>query len=517
MSLQSQYFKLTADEAALTVYDIIIVGAGFGGGTLAADLFVRNKRSGDSKKILVIESGNLLFHSHCSNAARPTAVGNADKQSIAFFKDFRGKYKNYESPQWEGGPLYALGGRSSVWTFYIPRPHDETLEKHFPSSVVKELNKTFFEKAESTLNMSFPQNPTVAHWNLVQELNKTAKGSEAWVNGRTASEFRHNKDSAFAAGAYSTVDRLLEIAMNDPQAEGNFKILLGTKVDRLEFQSSSIESVVLNGGIKIKTKHVVLCAGSVNSAAILLRSGVDIKALGGGMLTDHGMYEVVRTFKYSPHPTQEEVGPIRLQAYTNLGTDEHAALARIYVNWSTLGIRTHDLDAKPDFQLVFILTTKLGNENTIMLDEREPVIHIARTNDHDNATERQAMAEITNNAMNAMVKTLNVTFDDPTPLSSEFVAPLKLGVWAHELGSLPMPGPDPVPGDPVPPSVLDANLTLQGGYQGVSVCDNSVFPYSPSANPSLTLAALALRLSEFLMPRDNSQDAGTIGEIIEVV
>ena len=48
-------------------------------------------------------------------------------------------------------------------------------------------------------------------------------------------------------------------------------------------------------------------------------------------------------------------------------------------------------------------------------------------------------------------------------------------------------------------SVLDADLSLRGDYKGVSVCDNSVFPFSPSANPSLTLAALALRLSALLI------------------
>jgi choline dehydrogenase-like flavoprotein len=35
-------------------------------------------------------------------------------------------------------------------------------------------------------------------------------------------------------------------------------------------------------------------------------------------------------------------------------------------------------------------------------------------------------------------------------------------------------------------------------YDNLYVCDNSVFPTSPAANPSLTLAALALRLATHL-------------------
>ncbi|KAL2784475.1 hypothetical protein BJX66DRAFT_316566 [Aspergillus keveii] len=36
------------------------------------------------------------------------------------------------------------------------------------------------------------------------------------------------------------------------------------------------------------------------------------------------------------------------------------------------------------------------------------------------------------------------------------------------------------------------------GYDNLYACDNSVFPASPCGNPSLTLAALALRLADSL-------------------
>jgi len=46
-------------------------------------------------------------------------------------------------------------------------------------------------------------------------------------------------------------------------------------------------------------------------------------------------------------------------------------------------------------------------------------------------------------------------------------------------------------------SVVDADLKLRG-YDNLYVCDLSVFPTAPAANPSLTLAALAMRLSDHL-------------------
>lgn len=46
-------------------------------------------------------------------------------------------------------------------------------------------------------------------------------------------------------------------------------------------------------------------------------------------------------------------------------------------------------------------------------------------------------------------------------------------------------------------AVVDADLKY-GGLDNLSVCDLSVFPTSPAANPTLTLTALAMRLADRL-------------------
>jgi choline dehydrogenase-like flavoprotein len=45
--------------------------------------------------------------------------------------------------------------------------------------------------------------------------------------------------------------------------------------------------------------------------------------------------------------------------------------------------------------------------------------------------------------------------------------------------------------------VVDADLRF-AEYENLYACDNSVLPTSPAANPTLTLAALALRLAAHL-------------------
>ena len=53
--------------------------------------------------------------------------------------------------------------------------------------------------------------------------------------------------------------------------------------------------------------------------------------------------------------------------------------------------------------------------------------------------------------------------------------------------------------------VVDTNYKIRS-YQSIYVCDLSIFPVSPPANPSLTLVAMALQLAKQL----GGASAGTV-------
>ena len=77
-----------------------------------------------------------------------------------------------------------------------------------------------------------------------------------------------------------------------------------------------------------------------------------------------------------------------------------------------------------------------------------------------------------------------------------------VGGVAHEVGTLRM---ERTKGKYVDqhgrqPGVVDENLRFLG-HQRLYACDLSVFPTSPAANPTLTLAALAIRLADHLRAR----------------
>jgi len=66
-----------------------------------------------------------------------------------------------------------------------------------------------------------------------------------------------------------------------------------------------------------------------------------------------------------------------------------------------------------------------------------------------------------------------------------------LGAVAHEVGTMHVEGPQ------TQDFVVNKNLQVRG-FDNLYVCNLSIFPFSPPANPSLTLAAIALQLAERL-------------------
>ncbi|KAG8751896.1 hypothetical protein FRC12_012213, partial [Ceratobasidium sp. 428] len=123
-TFEDKFFTLTVEQAAQQdpgkEYDIVIVGSGIGGGVLAHDLFDTNRMLGKhAKRVLLLEKGGLVFHSHCLNTARPDGlVNDRGQQNGTFFRLFREDFvfdPPLTSKDWNGGPIFALGGRSSAW------------------------------------------------------------------------------------------------------------------------------------------------------------------------------------------------------------------------------------------------------------------------------------------------------------------------------------------------------------------------------------------------------------------
>ena len=546
-TFEAQWFQLTPERAATQKYDIIVIGTGMGGGVVAGDLFDTNSRLGEkAKSVLVIEKGGLTFHSHCLNAARPSGYGeDRGQQNDTFFALFKKNYKFKDPKQdaeWKGGPMFNVGGRGAAWGLFCPRIHDEPLEANFGTDLAKQLIRTWYKEAESLMSLSLPLTNTV-HQNIMERLNiKTKSKGCQWQWGRIASEFSETRNFDFALGAYSPIDKILEIAMSKSRdvtgacvEHPNWKIVINTEVRRILWDSDGKRAtgVVVrdangketeiflkkdsSGNPLLDDGKIVLGAGSVGSPAILMRSGLkdelqkpDSNAL---HLTDHDIFAKGVTFTYNDPSIRDKVGSMKLQSYIRLDSKK-IALINFAIDSSSFLPREflpsqHFTNRNfPKLIGAIILPTDLNTNNTIELDDNdEPVLTAGRDPPFKNSDpEVVEIRDVTKDAIKSVVDALNLQLL-PTNAGGEydwddanFFKELELGGVAHELGTLPLKCYVPVeptpeqPNPPEKPALVKPNLELVS-RKGVYVCDLSIFPFSPEVNPTPTLVALALRLS----------------------
>ncbi|KAG8767239.1 hypothetical protein FRC12_006380 [Ceratobasidium sp. 428] len=351
----------------------------------------------------------------------------------------------------------------------------------------------------------------------IEGLSTLSTSQVQWEWGRIASEFRDDHNYDFAQGAYSSIDKLLEIAMSKPtDSKGNivehehFKTVLNADVRSLEFDGDKNVN-----GVNVRTQtgnmvripikaggKVVLCAGSVHSPSILLRSGISqqlLESKGGLHLTDHDVYFYSCSFRYAEPSQRAAIGPMKLQSYVVLG--QQACLANMSIDASSFLPRgVSPDDDLPQFIMVFILPRPLVGDNSIKIDPKtdEPVISMKRGKA---ATQQQydEMQRLTASAMNSLVGSAGLQFIgfrgvSVNPHEIEF-GMLQLGGVAHECGTLPMDNEHNS-------HCLDTDLALISEIaNNVHVCDLSLLPFSPESNPTITLAALAIRLSRSLSAR----------------
>ncbi|KAG8980577.1 hypothetical protein FRB93_009184 [Tulasnella sp. JGI-2019a] len=404
---ERSFFTLTVDQAKeLGPYDIIVVGTGIGGGVVARDLHETNFRLGDgAKSVLVIEKGGLSFHSHCLNTARFSGSDNDHGQrNDVFFACFKEEYRfdteaGASGKDVYGGPMCNVGGRSAVWGLFSPRIHSSTLDSYFPEAVAKDLKDSFYEKAEKLFKLSSPGNKII-HQHLIDRLNSQADSSFGvyWQRSKIASEFKNGKNVDFAKRAYSTIDKLLEIAMSKPlgpdkhhQKHMNFKMLIRTEVRKVVVNAQkNVTAVVVRTDcgaehtINLKADgKVVLAAGSVASPAILLRSdNVTLRA--ECCITDHDILYRSLSFRYLKDAYREKVGSMKLQTYFKMGIegDSRVGLATVSIDASPFLPQADTADKNlPQFIMAFTLPCPLETSCGIQLGpDSEPRVKSSELN-----------------------------------------------------------------------------------------------------------------------------------------
>ena len=250
---------------------------------------------------------------------------------------------------------------------------------------------------------------------------------------------------------------------------------------------------------RLFAKKVILCAGTIATAIIAFNSGLQktLPLVGKG-LTDHEIWGV-----RFPKTTKDILkDPMKFQCRMVIGG--HDALLNVAINANTFLARPfcesqcigHDgkpsdpADSSPLKQDTINVTIETlaelveGNE-VLNTPTPEPVVYIKHVvKDEKNYEHKQL--EMQDLATEIRNKLLEINPSKPAPRLSR----AGFGAVAHEVGTMRIKGPTSVKN-----YVVNEKLQVQG-HTNLYVCDLSIFPMSPPANPSLTLAAIALWLAD---------------------
>lgn len=516
-------------------FKFIIIGSGMGGGMLARQLINNGQR------VLLIEKGGLEYSTHVLNTSRPhfdhtsTDPSTPARDNEQVFQMNRKPYPIAagSTTEFGGGAINALGGRSLMWSLETPEIDlsEGSLGKTwFPASIVEYLAESNgYARAHRIMANSPPSDVKYPHEHL--EISTTCKDAvrdardflQEALDGYDKSRHKSGHKSGhpdpvtngagfapkdklyyFPQGAYSTVDYLLDRLHSKDE---NLTVLASHEVVSLRQAGNSVKEIVLRGsdrspGLSILDTleaNVVLCAGTIDTAAIALRSCLsNVSSLIGIGLTDHEIWST-RFWKSkwkprlssqkSPARSQENHLPVELTAEINV--HKHEALLTVctqaesfYKHDFATGAEGSPKKTGNTLNVMLEFETPLSTSSAVELDAltSEPVLKLKQKPLDTSRKFKRHLRALSSN--------LHKSFGFGDHYSGPNMVRGKFGFVAHEVGTMRM-------GDEPENSVVDENLRVHG-MENLYVCDLSVFPFSPRANPALTLTALAMRLGDFL-------------------
>ena len=255
-----------------------------------------------------------------------------------------------------------------------------------------------------------------------------------------------------------------EVYLDPARARRNLRVRPNALVDQVLFDDRRAVGVLLSDGEVIEAKTVVLCAGALHSPAILLRSGVARQGLGQNL---------------HDHPS--------LSVATNAGTADEASLAVSVVAWAT-HVAQHDIQLMPfdssQGASLMAAAMRVFSRGEVRLASSDaaadPIVEFDLLSDERDLDLLRAGVR----AISAYVPAAEV------PASDEALR-AAVGPYFHAAGSCRMGAASDAK------AVVDEQCRVIG-YESLLVCDASVMPNLPRANPCVPTVMIAERVSAWL-------------------
>jgi choline dehydrogenase-like flavoprotein len=486
---------------AARVIDLVIIGSGMGGATLAAALAPTGRR------IVILERGERLGPSaearddraiwgrgHFRPAeawldgeGRPFSPGNyaCVGGNSKFYGAVLMRYREADF-----APVRHLGGTTTGWPFQYAE-----IERHYAAAeAMYEVRGALGDPTEPPRSTPFPHGPVpdepavadlrrrLARAGLTPSALPLGVDIERWLEGgRTPWD-------AYPGVTPGKMDAET-VGLARALAHPNVSLRTGARVVRVLVEGGRVAGVELEGGERIEAGAVALCAGAVMSAALLLASAAEDHPRG----LSNGSDQVGRNFMnhnlsavLAMHPLRRNRSVYQKTIQANDfylgGGPGGAPLGNVQmlgkVSATMLGAETPlpgllaRWIAGRSLDLLAMSEDLPHPDSRVTLRSGQVVLDWRRSNWEAHEALVSCLKAVLRRAGYPLV--LSHAFDRRTP--------------SHQCGTARM-GADPAT------SVVDP-WCRSHEVGGLWVVDASVLPTSAAVNPALTVAALALRAAE---------------------
>jgi choline dehydrogenase-like flavoprotein len=509
-------------------YDVIIIGTGAGGGTLAYRL------ANTGKRILILERGKFLPQEKANWDTVEVYKKDRYHTSEVWIDDSNGSKIHPGTGYWVGGNTKVYGG---ALMRFRERDFDQVEHKGgiSPAWMLKYQDfEPYYSEAEMLYdvhgergqdptepptNSPYPY-PPVSHEPRIQEIHDDLQKQGLHpinlplaiklneVNRRLGACIRCNTCDGFPCLVNGKGDSDIN-CIRPAIAFDNVTLLTEAEVLRLHTSPSgrevtSVEVKLADQIINFASDIVVVACGAINSAALLLRSSNDRHPNGlanssdqvGRNFMKHQNGAIVGLTPKPNHSEFQKTLAVLDYYWGEEGFDYPMGLIQLLgkVNKDMIAMDAPNfapgmaLDQIAQHSVDWFITSEDLPDPNNRVTYKNGSVHLSYKENNTAAFDRLM------DRWTKVLKSINCG-DSILPMSLYFRKKLAIAAVAHQNGTCRF-GSDPTT------SVLDVNCRTHD-VDNLYVVDGSFFPSSTAINPSLTIIANALRVGDRLIDRMN--------------
>ncbi|KAM3098241.1 GMC oxidoreductase [Phormidesmis sp. 146-12] len=511
-------------------YDIIIIGTGAGGGTLA------HRLAATGQKILVLERGGFLPREK-ENWDTVAVVQQDRYHTSEVWRDKNGRELHPGVGYFVGGNTKVYGGALFRWR---ERDFDQVMHKggispewslkyrdfepyYTQAEKLYEVHGSHgIDPTEPTASQSYPY-PPIQHEPRIQEIHNALRGKGLnpfylplaiklnEVDRHLSACIRCNTCDGFPCLVDAKADADINCVRSAEQFS-NVTLITQAKVERLLTSASGREITAVEAEIDGKVRQfsgsiVVVACGAINSAALLLRSANDRHPNGlanqsdqvGRNLMKHQNGAIIGISRKENPTIFQKTMAINDFYWGEAGFNYPMGHVQLLgkVNGDMIAMESptiagvsfqekHTFTALANHSVDWWLTAEDLPDPNNRVQVKNGEIELDYTENNTEAYDRLLHRWI------EVLKTIGCG-DRIIPCSFYFKKKLPLQGVAHQCGTCRF-GEDPAT------SVLDSNCRTHD-VDNLYVVDSSFFRSSAAVNPTLTIIANALRVGDHLVER----------------